>query len=159
MKNFILITFLLVFSSNVGAQENDTLLRYDKESRKVYNGNFQMSMDNLFFIMRPYPETFKIIESARDCKFFANVCYVLGSIPIGYTIGYFLPSNEVKWRPLAAGLGLFAIAIPLHIRYFKQTQRAVDSYNSRNSRSFKSSSSMDMSLGITPLGIGIKIRL
>lgn len=158
MKNWIFLLILLL-STSIFAQEKDSTLQFDEETKKVYQGDRKMSMDNLFQIMRPYPETFRFIESARDNKFYANVFYVLGSIPLGFTLGYFLPANKFLWQPFVAGAALVGIAIPFHVKYLRQTRRAVDSYNNRNVQSFRHPNEINCSFGFTQHGVGLQFRL
>jgi len=158
MKKQILIIFLLLLTTLVNAQENDTILRYDKGTKTVYKGNVEMSMSNLYRVMRPYPESFKYIESARESGIFANVFYWLGALPVGLTVGYFLPTRVFLWKPFVLGIGLIGIGIPLHIRSLKETQRAVNAFNSRHDQSSVYRNKIDLSLGFTQNGFGFYVR-
>jgi hypothetical protein len=158
MKYFAL-TILLFFSGFISAQSKDSLLRYDKYSKKVYSGNRQMSLGNLTDLMSPFPESFDLIQSAHDCKIFSSIFYTAGSAAIGYTIGYYLPSKELKLTPLMIGAGLIGIAIPINIRYLKQMQRAVKSYNGRYKTTGHHGELLDLSLNFSPNGIGLKLKL
>lgn len=158
MKKYLLILLFLSFTTIYFSQESDTLLRFDTGNKRVYLGDHKMNMNELFKVMRPYPETFKLIESARDGLFYANIFYTLGSIPVGYTIGYFLPSNEFKWKPFVVGLGLIGIGIPFNVKYVKNTRRAVDSFNNRKNTSLKFQNKLDFSFGINQYGFGVQLK-
>lgn len=155
-----LVTLLLLFLSiSVHAQDTlkveDSTLRWNKENWKVYQGKKRMSMDDLFVLMRPYPETFEYIEGARDCKFYRNILQVLSSGSLGYTLGYGLVTNEILWPVFLPSAVLFLASIPLHIRYLNQSKRAVNSYNSR----FDSSgirNQVQFSVHLQPTGVGLR---
>lgn len=150
------VALLILISCNLSAQ--DSLLRYSKNTHKVYQGKTKMSMDDLFKTMRPHPQSFELIESARNAKFYASIFYTLGSVPLGYSLGYLLFTNEVRWPVVAAGLGLVGIAIPFHIRYLKRTQKAVNSFNGRNdSGTYRDQ--FQFSIGFNQNGIGLRLEL
>jgi hypothetical protein len=148
------IVFLVLISFNLSAQES--LLRYDKSNHKVYQGKTKMSMDDLFSTMRTHPQSFELIESARDSKFYASIFYTLGSVPLGYSLGYLLFTNEVRWPFVAVGAGLIGIAIPFHISYLKRTQRAVNAFNSRSDSGMYQ---LQFSVGFNQNGIGLCLEL
>lgn len=156
MIKFLLITFLILFGCSLHAQ--DTTLRYDKNTHKVYRGDQKMSMDDLFITMRPHPQSFELIESARDCKFYATLFYTLGAAPVGFTVGYLLFTNEIAWPVLAVGVVLVGIGIPIHTRYLKQTKRAINSYNNINATGALTSR-LQLSLNMNQNGIGLCLSL
>jgi hypothetical protein len=155
-KNLIIIILLLI-SDNLKAQ--DSTLRYDRNTHKVYLGPKKMTMDDLFKTMKPHPESLKLIESARDCKFYATIFYTLGAAPVGFTVGYLLFTNEVKWPVLATGVGLIGIGVPLHVRYLKQTQKAVNTFNTRNNVGALMKNPLEFSLNINQYGLGLRLKL
>lgn len=156
MKCKISLTIFLFFLSFLSLSQ-DTLLRYDKYDKVVYKGKTPLNMDKLFVLMRPDKETFELIESARDCKFYSRVLGGLGGFPVGFAIGYFLPTNDFKWPIFAVGAGLIAISIPLHFRYLKQTQRAVLSYNSKLDKTYFQKEKLELSLANSIYGLGLRL--
>jgi hypothetical protein len=153
----ILLILLICFTSDLNAQ--DTLLRYDRNTHKVYHGQQRMKMDDLFKVMRPYPKTFELIKSARDCRFYATVFYTLGAGPLGWVLGHKLIQNEILWPILGVGVGLIGIGIPLHIRFLNQTKRAVNSFNARNDTGNRLNRRIDLSLNLNSTGIGLRLNL
>lgn len=155
MKHILLI-ILFLLSNDLSAQDS-TALRYNRNNHKVYQGSKKMSMDDLFRVMKPHPETFEIIESARDYKFFATVIYTLGAAPAGWALGGFLITNEMNWAVMGTGLGLIAVGVPLHIMYLKRTRQAVDSFNGRNDTGFEFRNRFNVSMNLNRNGLGVRL--
>lgn len=158
MKTQVLIILLCLFAVSLNAQENNTILRYDKGTKEVYKGDTILSMEYLYTVMRPYPEAFKYIESSWESGVFAKVFYWLGALPVGFTVGYFLPTREFLWKPFVVGVGLIGIGIPLYVRSLKEKQRAVKSFNGRHDRTSAFRNNLDLSLGMSQSGIGLIVR-
>lgn len=150
----ILLLPLFVASQNQLTDE----LRYSKERKCVYQGTRKMTMDDLFVRMRPYPKSFEFLESARDCNFYATIFATAGAIPLGYVVVTKLLSNEVSWPVLATGVGLVGVAIPLNIRYKKQLQRSVHSFNEEVLNTSQMDSKVKMNLSVNSNGIGLRIN-
>ena len=106
MKTHLLITIILLISISLKAQKSDTVLRFDKNTKSVYDGNVALDMDDLYMLMKPHPEAFKYISFARESRTFAKVFFYLGSFPLGFTLGYFLPTRTFLWKPFVVGVGL-----------------------------------------------------
>lgn len=155
--NYLALLFILIFFISSKSFSQDTLLRYDKETKKVYEGKKEMNMDNLFKLMRPNKETFELIVSARDCKFYSNVFAIPGGLVIGFPIGSFLITNNFNWPVFAIGAGLIGISIPLHLRYVKQRERAIKSYNESLNLSEYRKEQIDFSLIGNQNGIGVRL--
>jgi hypothetical protein len=158
MKKQILTLFLILITTALSAQGNDIILHYDKGTKEVYKGDTLMSMENLYRVMRPYPEAFKYIESSWESGVFAKVFYWLGALPVGFTVGYFLPTREFLWKPFVVGVGLIGIGIPLYVRSLKEKQRAVKSFNGRHDDASSFRNNMDLTLGFSQNGIGLLVR-
>ena len=157
MIKLSLLSILLFIGLTAASQ--DTILRYSKGSHKVYLGEKKMKMKDLFKTMKPHPESYAYIQSARDFNFFAQIIYSIGAVPVGYALAYYLPSNEMKWPVLLTGVGIIGIGIPLNIRYLKQMQRAVNSFNDRNNSGFLMKSRFQFSMITNQNGIGIQLKL
>ena len=154
----LLLFFLLVFPVlAIGQNELTDSLRYSQHQKCVFQGTRKMSMDDLFVRTRPYPKTFELIESARDCNFYATVFATAGAIPLGYVLVNKLVTNTFNWPSFATGIGLIGVAIPLNIRYKKQLQRAVLSFNEEVSTSTHFHSNVQLNLCVNARGIGFSI--
>lgn len=158
MRHFAITLFfvlpLLTFAQN---QLTDSL-RYSRDTKKVYQGTRKMTMDDLFLRMRPYPTTFKLIESARDCNFYSNIFAFAGGLPIGYAVVEKLLYNRTNWAVLGTGIGLVAISIPLDLRHKKQLQRAVLSFNTEAHTTTQLESKYSLSLSANATGIGLRLN-
>lgn len=156
----ILILLVLIFPFIVLSQSEPTdELRYSRESKAVYQGTRKMSMDDLFVRMRPYPKSFQLLESARDCFFYSTVFATAGAIPLGYVVADKLLNNNVNWPVLATGIGLVGIAIPLNVRYKKQLQRSVISFNEEVKNTAQLESRLSFSICASATGVGFRVRL
>lgn len=134
MKSLLLISNLILFSF-LHAQTTKLDYRNIRGWNLVYENNMAISMDRQFELMRPYPESFKYIESARDCKFYSKLTSFAAGGLIGWPLGKFLISGDFDWPYFAAGVGMCGISFSLKHRFKKQTKRAIDSYNSSVSTS------------------------
>lgn len=155
MKQLALLIILFLLSTETFAQ--DTLLTYDKSTKQVFRGEKELNMDNLFNLMRPNKETFKLIVSARDCKFYSNVFALPGSVIIGFPIGTFLVTGDFNWPVFAIGAGLIGISIPLHFKYIKQRERAINSYNESLNLTEYKKDKIDFSMAINTNGFGFRL--
>lgn len=158
MKQLILITFLSLFAGFSSAHDDDTLLRYDQPSKTVYYGKLSMSYDNLFVIMRPYEESFGLIQSAKNSNFWSKLFLNVGLVPVAATVFYYLPTNDFRWIPFTIGAGLVGISIPFHFSSLKKTRLAVDSFNNRKNQTFQNHPKLNLSLGMTTSGVGLQIH-
>jgi len=157
MKQIALLIILILLSTKSFSQ--DTLLTYDKYTKQVFQGEKELNMDNLFNLMRPNKETFKLIVSARDCKFYSNVFAFPGSVIIGFPIGAFLVTGDFNWPVFAIGAGLIGISIPLHFKYIKQRERAINSYNESLNLTEYKKNKIDFSMAINSNGLGFRLSL
>ncbi len=147
----ILITFL---SINLNAQDS---LTCDKQSRSVFQNGELLNKADLVTTMRPNKDAFKHLESATDSYIFSNVLFGLCSFPLGYTVGYFLVSQEVPKIMFGVGLGLLTGGIVLNIRSKSQLQKSVDSYNSGLNLSASRKTPLELSFGINQHGVGFNL--
>jgi len=149
------IVFIFLFVSIGGAAQ--TPLKYDSDNKVVYQNENAMGLSDLFKLMRPYEETFDLIESARDSRFTSQVFGFLGGIGIGYSVSDFFITKDMKWPVLGIGAGLIGGSVFFHFRAYKRLEKAVNSYNSNIGLSAFNKRPFEFSVGFTPYGLGMNL--
>lgn len=147
--------FVLLISLKGLSQDS---LVYYKSNNVVTQNDTIRNMDNLFTLMRPQKETFKRIESARDCFFFSNLFYILGGFPLGYSIGSFLVTQKMNWILFGAGAGLFTGGVILNFRGKNKVEDAVNSYNNNLGLESMNRTPLEFSFGVNQYGLAMNFK-
>ncbi len=158
MKKTLVILILFLSMSEFSQDERAAEMHYSQEARAVFQGTRKLDMEDLFVRMRPYPKSFKLIESARNTKFFSLAFSTAGALPLGYVLITRIAFNEFSWPVLATGIGLVGASIPLHFRYKKQLQRSVVSFNRKVKTTTFLESKTTLSLCVSGTGIGLQLN-
>lgn len=157
MKSRFWVILIIFISIKVMAQDRDSTLRYDKKSKKVFLEQNELSLEDLDQVLKPYPESYKHLAFARESRMFARIFFRTGACPLGFTLGYFVMTRDFIWQSFAIGAGLVVIGIPLHIRFLKETEQAVDAFNERNDDSILDNNT-NLLLGFNQNGISLFFR-
>lgn len=158
MKTYILILISVLVFFEINAQENDTISSLNKELRVDTNSAKTMNMDELYSLMKPYPEAFKHIQFAKESHVFSTVFSTLSGFPLGYALGVFFFKSEFLWKPVAIGGGLLGLALLFDIRTNNQIRKAIDAYNDRNDNVYRENRGINLGVGFTQHGVGVVLR-
>jgi len=112
------------------------------ETKKVFGGyqytlnGKKMSMRDLVEVMNSNSEALRYIQKAKSNNIMASILGGAGGALIGFPIGTAIGGGDPNWTLAGIGAGLIAIGIPVSSSANKNTQKAIDLYNSSSSTSF-----------------------
>lgn len=153
----LLFLFLLLTSNCFSQDVRTEELRYSHASKSVFQGTRQLKLTEVYERMKPYPQSFQLIESARNSHFFSTVFATAGSLPLGYSLIRLVQTKEMNWPIFATGIGLVSASIPLSIRYHRQTKRAVDAFNLEIKATAHREHFIEFSLQLQGSGLGVRM--
>jgi len=106
------------------------------ERKKVFGGykytrdSVDLSIKDLSNTLKSNPESFQLIKKARSNRTISFIISGIGGGLTGYALGSSIGEGYVDWTVAGAGLGLFAVSLPIALKSDEQLKQAVDLYNS-----------------------------
>lgn len=154
MKKLIFISTFLCLS---------TLHSQTIDSEKVFGGykykkdGKMITMSDMVYLMKPYPEAHELMKKAKSNNAFATVFGFIGGGLIGWPIGTALGGGEPNW--ILAGIGAVAIGIgiPFSISANKKTNQAIEIYNSNVLPSSEDKNAVGLRLFLSGSGFGLSL--
>lgn len=156
---YLLVALISSISLSAFSQVNDKDIAMENKLKGVtfYEGGTQIKLWQLVKIMQPNAEAHKLIKSASNYDVASRG---LGLVAFGFIFWRLnLPERgeKPKVSPMVGAWGSIALAIPLHIKFVRQAQKAIDIYNTGLHTSH-SKPKKEFGLCYTPSGIGISLK-
>lgn len=157
MKNFIIIFSALFLSFQYSGAQH---IRIEKTGLGTvfYQNNRLLSMSDLTNVVKKNDEAYSLIKKAKNNNVISQVIGGIGGFTIGWQLGAALAGSQMNYKFLALGVGIILVSIPVSIKSRKQTQKAVDIYNSELPQSYKYKFTPNVNLFVKDIGIGIMLK-
>ncbi len=120
-----------------------------------YQTDVRLNFNQLPYIMEENKEAHLLIKKARSNHTISSILSGAGGFLIGWQLGTALFGGEPNWAIAGVGGGLIVISIPLYSKSYRQSLEAIDIYNSGLLITGLLS---QLSIGMTPNGVGIKLE-
>jgi hypothetical protein len=128
IKNFMCVAFLslILFPQIAKSQSKDSIEM--RKSSFFQNGQVLKAAE-VVNIMKPYPDAFNEMKSAKSQLDAANVFSFIGGGLFGWSVGGWIGGGDFNWGLAGAGAGLMVVSIPFYTSYSKKAGSAVELYN------------------------------
>lgn len=131
---------------------------HDEELKADINNVETLRLDELYSLMKPYPEAFKHIQFAKESHVFTTFFSSSSGFPFGYALGHFFFTGEFLWQPVAIGGGLLGMALLFDIRTNNQLRQAIDAYDARNNEVYIRNREVNLGVGFTQHCVGFVLH-
>jgi hypothetical protein len=157
MKRTLFVCVLLSLAlASFGQVKSDSIQVKKKAGTVFLQNNQNLTPKQLLEITKNNPEAHKLMQKAKTNSDVATVIGFIGGFLVGYPLGTALGGKDPNWSVAGAGAGLIVVSIPFSVGYVKNAKKAVAIYNNGLTKS--DLSCVDVNLGLTANGFGLKIR-
>lgn len=152
----ILVIFITTKSFSQ-ANDNDIAMEKKALGVKLFEGGTQIKLWQLVKIMETNRKAHKLIKSASNYDVAARGLGVVGFGFVLWKLNLPERGDKPKVSPMVGAWGSIVLALPLHIKFVRQTQKAIDIYNTGLHTSH-AKPKKEFGLCYTPSGIGISLK-
>ena len=159
MKILIGLIILLFCAVNIASAQssNDSIfMTTGFWNHQYYQNGERVSFNHVGKQIKPNEEAFSYIKKARGNMVLGTVLGGAGGFLVGYHLGLSTGGEKLNTNMLIAGIGLIALSIPLNNQFRKNTQTAIDIYNSKLQVP-SSGIKPQLSIGLSNFGLGLKL--
>ena len=157
-KTFFILCALLIFACQTFSQvATDTIqikqglgpvfMLKDKALRPV----------QMLEIMKDNTEAYNEMKIARKNLIVGNIIGGIGGFMFGWQLGGAVAGTKINGPMLLIGAGLTGVSIPFSIAYSKHAKKAVKIYNKSKEQKRVTSNSLEMNLGFSLNGVGMRV--
>jgi hypothetical protein len=145
---------MTVFSS-YGQNKSDSI-EIKKTLGTVFRQNGKnLTPSQLLNITQSNTEAYKEMKIAKSNYDVGFVFGFTGGFLVGWTAGTAIAGGKPNWTLAGIGAGLIVVSIPFSTAYTKHAKNAVKLYN--NGLKSTGLSNVDLKIGLTSNGIGVKV--
>jgi len=157
MNRLIILSSLLVLFTLSASAQNDSII-----ASKAFGG-YKFEQDGkmlnpkaMLKIMEEDQEALIYMKKAKTNSDLSMVIGFTGGFLIGWPIGTAIGGGDPNWVLAGVGAGLLVLAIPVSKAYNTNALKAVELYNT-SQRSAYFQNGIDLNLGLTENGVGLKL--
>ncbi len=157
MKKAILtITIILISMTFCFAQKIEVKKVFG--GYKYFQNGQKLTMNTLSETMKENTSAFELIKKAKSNNTISFILGGVGGALIGYQLGQEISEKDANWAVAGVGAGLIVIAIPISSKVNKQTNRAVEMYNSSLNSTTYNSFNPEFNIISNENGIGLALN-